>query len=259
MTEFARALAEKNFVVTAALTPPRGVNLKPLLDLAPMLAGRVDAVVVADNRNAVARQSPIAAGLELQRAGLEVIITVACRDRNRLALTSDLLAAAACGLRNILMVSGDFVTLGDQPETKPVYDLDSVQALHLAGELMAGRDLSGAVLDGAPDLFPGSTLAAAAAPLPPQILKFRKKLRAGAQFFITRPISDPEQLKYFLEQAGLPEVRILAGMEADTEADLERSAELVRAVRASELAAGVHLSLPADQNLLPQWLALCGL
>jgi len=259
MAKLAQALADKKFVVTVEMDPPRGVSTASLEALAGGLAGRVDAVVLSDNRGACPRQAPCwLAHCLCARAGLEVVMTLTCRDRNRLALTSEMLAAAAAGVENLLLVSGDFVSLGDHPGAKPVYDLDSVQALQLAAALMAGHDLGGQALADAPSFFLGSSLAAHANPLGPQIIKYRKKVQAGAGFFITQPLSSMETLRAFLAQAGEPGAPLLAGVEVGTSDELEAKADLARQIKAAGLAAGLHLSLPARPQEMPAFLSACG-
>ncbi len=246
MSSFGDALAAGEFVITVELDPPAGPDLAPLIDLASELNGQVDAFVISDNRLASARLSPVLAGQRLsQEAGAEVIVTLTCRDRNRLALTSEMLAAAAAGLDNLLLVSGDFVNLGDQPGAKPVYDLDSVQALVLAGGL-----------NGAARFLLGSGLAPEASPQPPQVMKFNKKLRAGAGFFMTKPLSGLAGLEAFVEAAGPLEAKLIAGVEVTDEAGPEAAATLAKEVKASGLAGGAHLSWPGAPQRLPELLAL---
>ncbi len=259
MAKFEEALAADKFVVTVELDPPRGGDLAALKKVAGQLKGRVDAVVLSDNRRAVARLNPLTAAEALKSDGVEVILTLTCRDRNRLALTSDLLAAQAAGVENVLLVSGDFVTLGDQPDAKPVYDLDSVQALQLAGRLAEGRDLSEAELDGPARFFLGGVVAVGANPLPPQVIKFKKKIQAGAGFFITLPLSGLDQLKNFIDHIGSTEAKIVAGVEAKTAEDLAAAASLFKEVKGSGLAAGAHLATPDHDESLVDLLDRCGL
>lgn len=259
MPELSQALSEKEFVVTVETDPPRGVETASLLKLAEALAGRVDAVVVSDHRGACPRQSPIWAGHLLNGRGMAVVLTMSCRDRNRLALTGDILAAAAAGLREILFVSGDFVTLGDHPGARPVYDLDSVQALQLAEALRAGGDLSGHPLEGAPDLIPGAAAALEANPLEAQLIKVRKKVQAGARFFITQPLRGVESLRAYLERAGKMEPPLIAGVEAAGPDEIANAARLFAEIRDSGLARGAHLTMPSAQSRLPELLKACGL
>jgi 5,10-methylenetetrahydrofolate reductase len=260
MPELSQALGQKDFVVTVELDPPRGVDVSKALALAGRLTGRVDAVVVSDHRQACLHQSPWwLAHLLQERAGLAAVMTLTCRDRNRLALTGDILAAAAAGVRELLLVSGDFVSLGDHPGAKPVYDLDSVQALQLARGLAGGKDLAGQALEGAPELYLGAVAALAAKPLEPQLIKFRKKIQAGAAFFISRPLKAVEELRAFLERHGPLGVPLIVGVEAKGAEDMSAAAALFKQLRDSRLAAGAHLSLPGAQDSLPDLLSACGL
>ncbi|MEW5912181.1 MAG: methylenetetrahydrofolate reductase [Thermodesulfobacteriota bacterium] len=252
MSKFSQALAAKDFVLTVELDPPRGPELGPLTELAKELAGKVDAVVISDNREAHARLSPLMAGQALvQHAGAEVVMTLTCRDRNRLALTSDLLAAAAAGVGNLMLVSGDFVSLGDQPGAKPVYDLDSVQLLQLAAELGQGRDLAGG-LEGPAIFFLGASLAPEARPLGPQLIKLKKKLAAGAGFLITKPLRGLEGLKEFASVAGELPVKLIAGLEVAAGAEPAEALALAKEIKAAGLAAGVHLAWPGEPQRLPE-------
>ena len=259
MGRFEEALSANEFVVTAELDPPRGADLERLKKLASRLDGFVDAIVLSDNRRAVARLNPLIPAEALGAGGVEVILTLTCRDRNRLALQSDLLAAKAAGVETVLLVTGDFVTLGDQPDAKPVYDLDSVQALQLASRLAEGRDLAEAQLEGPARFFLGAALAAGANPLPPQILKFGKKIEAGADFFISQPLDDLDQLKGFLAQIGKTEARIIAGVEVKAGEDLDAGARLFKEIKGSGLAVGVHLAAPDHDESLVDLLKRCGL
>jgi len=216
--ELRETLEKKGFVVTAELHPPKGTSLQALLAAADKLKGKVDAVTVSDNAGAVMRMSGWAACRALQERGLETILTVACRDRNRLALASDLLGAASLGARNLLCVSGDHVVLGDHREAKPVFDLDSVQLLQLAAELAEGHDGGGQALTGAPAFLLGAVVNPNSDPLGPQLLKFRKKVEVGARFFQTQAVFEVESFRAFAAQAreavsdGGAKVKVLAGV-----------------------------------------------
>jgi 5,10-methylenetetrahydrofolate reductase len=259
MSKLSDALAAGKFVVTVELDPPRGADLDPLGELAGRLSGKADAVVVSDNRGAIARMSPVMACRHLiANGGPEVIMTLTCRDRNRLGLTSELLAAAAAGVENLLVVSGDFVTLGDQPGSRPVYDLDSVQALLLASALAQGQDLAGELSGPAP-FYLGATLAPDASLLGLQTMKFMKKSKAGAAFFITKPIRDASGLEALAQQAGAGEAKIIAGLELEADQEPSGAAELAQALKAGGIAAGVHLACPDNQQRLPELVGQLGL
>ncbi len=247
-TSFAAALEDQSFAVCVELDPPKGACLEPLVAVTGSLAGRVDALVVSDNAGAQARMSPLAAAARLkQETRAPVVVTLNCRDRNRLALTSDILAAAAWGLGDLLLVSGDYVSLGDHPQARPVYDLDSVQALGLAAGLSQGRDLAGGRVDPAPELHLGAVVAAEATPLGPHLLKARKKVEAGARFLITLPLGQAGGLAKLREALeGLP-VKLLAGLQADDE-DLAAAAALAGKLREAG-ADGVHLRAGQPERL----------
>lgn len=250
MSKFSDALAGGKFVVTVELDPPRGPALKDLDALAQSLASKADAMVISDNRGAVARMSPVLAAHHLiKHTPAEVILTLTCRDRNRLALTSEMLAAAAGGVQNLLLVSGDFVTLGDQPGSRPVYDLDSVQALLLASQMAQGRDFSGE-LAGPVAFFLGAGLPVATEPPGLAGIKFAKKLKAGAGFFMTQPVSSAAQIEALAKLPSAAGTKIIAGLELKAEEEAGPLLELARELKGGGKAAGVHLACPeAPQRL----------
>ncbi len=211
-TSFRQVLQTKQFVVTAEIGPPKGTEIAKLQDNVSKLRSWVDAINVTDNQSAVMKLSSLAACRVVQEAGAEAILQVTCRDRNRLALQSDLLAAWVLGIRNVLCLTGDHVRIGDHPQAKPVFDLDSVQLLQVVGWLNQGRDCVGHPLEGATDFFPGAVVTPGAEPLAPQLLKFRKKIVAGAKFFQTQAIFDVDQLKRFLDAAQPDGIPILVGI-----------------------------------------------
>ncbi len=260
MTSLQEAMASDRFLVTAELEPPKGTDWEPLAELARSLGRRLDALVVPDNNRAQARLAPLATALLIKpQTDCELVITLACRDRNRLSLTSEMLAAGAAGLDNLLLVSGDFVSLGDHPGAKPVYDLDSVQALDLARNLAQGRDLGGNQLQGAPSFFPGATVAPGAEPRALQAMKARKKIEAGARFLISRPPQGLEELEALLAELGDIPVPLLVGVEVNQQVDEQAAARLVEEIKSRGLARGVHLSRPGDTSGLEALLDLCGL
>lgn len=215
-------LERGKFVVAAQLRPPRGAEADSLLKAARKLKGVADVVTVADNGGARLGMSPLAAAALLKAEGLEVVVTLSCRDRNRLALQADLLGAAALGLSDVLLVSGDHPSLGDQPSAQPVYDLDSVQLLQTAGLLMAGADLGGRSVSPAPRLFLGAAANPAAQPIEPQLLKLEKKMRAGARYVITQPVFDLRRYTEFLRRARSLGLKVLSGVRLLCTEDLDR-------------------------------------
>jgi methylenetetrahydrofolate reductase (NADPH) len=210
MSKLREALEAGNFPLVAEIRPPKGVTRDGWLAPLSSLQGKVTAFGVPDNEHARMRLSPLAAGVLVKEAGGEPLLHLACRDRNRLALESDLLGIGALGLENILALSGDYITLGDHPQAKSVYDADSVQLLQIARGLMEGHDCAGLPLEGNPNFYLGAVLIPEAEPLGPQLLKFRKKVAAGAQFFVTSPIFDLEKFRRWRESLGDAPVRILA-------------------------------------------------
>jgi len=144
--------------------------------------------------------------------GLEPVFQMTCRDRNRLALQSDLLSAAWLGIENVLALTGDHNVLGDHPESTPVFDLDSVNLLKTMSILEDGKDLAGNDLEGAPKFFKGAVVSPASDPLEPHLIKLEKKVRAGAQFIQTQAVYDAEQFEQFMEQVSHLDVPILVGI-----------------------------------------------
>lgn len=152
-SELQRKLATGAFVITAEVCPPKGCDSRLFVQQSVALSGVVDAINVTDNQGANMRISPLAASLLLLREGVEPILQLTCRDRNRLALQSELLGAAALGVANILALTGDHLSFGDHKDGKAVFDLDSVQLLECMKLLASGSDLAGKKLEGSPVFF----------------------------------------------------------------------------------------------------------
>ena len=205
-------LAAGEFVVTAEVCPPKGSDCSAFIRKARDLIHVVDAINVTDNQGANMRISPLAAAALLVHEGIEPIFQLTCRDRNRLALQSDLLGAAALGIVNVLALSGDHISFGDHSCGKPVFDLDSVQLLQTISGLMQGKDLSNAELQGVPSFFPGAAAAPEAEPFPLTLIKLGKKVAAGARFFQTQAIFAPEKLQTFNEAVKPLGARVIAGI-----------------------------------------------
>jgi methylenetetrahydrofolate reductase (NADPH) len=200
------------FAVTGEIGPPKGVDIEKCLHDAEELRNKVVAINVTDLQSAVMRIGSMAVCAKLVERGLEPVYQLTCRDRNRLALQSDLLSAWALGIRNALCLTGDHPVLGDHPEAKPVYDLDSVHLLKVASTLNRGIDMSGHELEGRPDFFLGAIVTPAADPLEPQVIKMEKKIEAGAKFFQTQAIYEPEKFEEFVNQAKRFNIPIMAGV-----------------------------------------------
>ncbi|OGW35829.1 MAG: 5,10-methylenetetrahydrofolate reductase, partial [Nitrospirae bacterium GWD2_44_7] len=199
------------FVVTAEVGPPKGTDIKEMLHHMVILKGKVDAVNVTDNQSAVMRICSMAVSRTAMEHGLEPIFQMTCRDRNRIGLQSDLLGASILGIKNVLCMTGDHVSAGDHKGAKPVYDVESVQLLKIVDGLNNGKDMSGNELKGSTDFFQGAVVTPEANPIEPQLIKFEKKIRAGAKFFQTQAIYDIEKFKDFMKHARKFPVKILAG------------------------------------------------
>jgi len=211
MSLLEQQLAAGRFVVTAEIAPPKGVDVAPALATASAFSG-VTAVNVTDNQGANMRMSPLAVAALLVREGIEPILQLTCRDRNRLALQSDLLGAAALGVENVLVLSGDHARFGDHPGAKSVFDLDSVQLLQVVDGLMAGHDMVGKSLTGIPRFFAGAAVTPEAEPFELMFQKFAKKVENGARFFQTQAVFDPVKLERFMAVARPLGVPVLLGV-----------------------------------------------
>jgi len=211
MSRLQQQLAAGRFVVTAEIAPPKGTEVAPALEKARAFSG-VTAVNVTDNQGANMRMSPLAVAALLAREGIEPILQLTCRDRNRMALQSDLLGAAALGIENVLILSGDHARFGDHPGAKSVFDLDSVQLLQVVNGLMAGRDMSGRPLSGVPRFFAGAAVTPEAEPFELMFQKFAKKVENGARFFQTQAVFEAVKLERFMSAAQPLGVPVLLGV-----------------------------------------------
>lgn len=199
------------FVVTAEVGPPKGTDIKEMKHHMELLKGKIDVVNITDNQSAVMRICSLAVCKIAMEHGLEPILQMTCRDRNRIGLQSDLLGAAVLGINNVLCMTGDHVSAGDHKGAKPVYDVESVQLLRIVDNLNNGRDMYGNEMKGATDFLQGAVVTPEANPLEPQLIKFEKKVRAGAKFFQTQAIYDIEKFREFMKYARKFPVKVLAG------------------------------------------------
>ncbi len=200
------------FVITSEIGPPKGTDIREILDDAAALKGRVDAINVTDLQSSVMRMGSLAVCHLLIEKGIEPVFQLTCRDRNRLALQSDLLSAAALGIENVVILTGDYPTLGDHPEAKPVFDLGSIELLEVARNLQAGTDMKGNPLKGAPKFCVGAVVNPGADPLEPEILKMERKIASGARFFQTQAVFDVAQFARFIDGTKHLKTTILAGV-----------------------------------------------
>jgi len=211
MSFLSEQLGNGQFVVTAEIAPPKGTDLSGALAAVEKLTG-ITAVNVTDNQGANMRLSSLALAARLQQQGTETVLQLTCRDRNRMALQSDLLGAASFGIENLLLLSGDHSKFGDHPDSRPVFDLDSVQLLDMAAGLMAGTDMAGKSLDGVPEFFPGAAVNPAAEPFELMFQKVAKKVDSGARFFQTQSVFDRETLERFMLAMQPLQVPVIAGV-----------------------------------------------
>ena len=212
MSKLKDALNSGKFVVTAEVAPPKGVYVTEMLENAELLRSRVDALNVTDQQSSVMRLGSLASCHLLIDRGIETIFQMTTRDRNRIALQSDLLSAYVMGVENVLCLTGDYVTLGDHPHAKAVFDLDSVGLLRAARSLEQGRDMSDKELKGVPKFFLGAVVTPGANPLEPQLFKMEKKVLSGAQFFQTQAVYEPAKFESFMKYAEQFKVPVLVGI-----------------------------------------------
>ena len=202
-------------VVTAEVGPLKGTDTTEIEEVAELLRGRVDAVNVTDQQSSVMRLGSLAVSHLLKERGLEPVFQITCRDRNRLALQSDLLSAYVLGIENVLAITGDLPSLGDHPQAKPVFDLDSVQLLQVITRLNEGYDMAGNELKGKPNLFPGAVVNPGAdteAAFELQLVKMEKKIAVGAKFFQTQAVYNPDDFARFMKRVEGFNVPVLAGI-----------------------------------------------
>ena len=190
------------FVVTAEVGPPKGIHVDHLVEEAKEYLSGITAVNVTDNQSSVMRMGSLPACVALKNAGLNPILQLTCRDRNRIALQSELLGAAMLGIDNILCLTGDHTKMGDHPGAKPVFDLDSVSLLHTVCQLEKGLDLGGQELVGEPPKFAkGAVVSPCSDSVDAQLAKMERKVMAGAEYFQTQAVFDSEKFISFMEKA----------------------------------------------------------
>ena len=199
---FQKRFKSGEFVVIAEMDMPKGVDISEVVMNARRIKGRVDAIVIPDMGNGVMKMSALGGGLLLSQEGLEPIMQICCRDRNRIALQGDLLSAHVLGIRSLVVVPGDDISYGDQIDAKPVNDLDAVGLLKAILSLQDGKDLAGIELKGAPSFVTGATMAPAEdGKMFDDELDFaRKKIEAGAGYLNAPPVFDIGRFQTFLEK-----------------------------------------------------------
>ncbi|MGQ5710496.1 methylenetetrahydrofolate reductase [Desulforudis sp. DRI-14] len=213
-----KALAEREFAVTAEIGPPRNASGESVRAKARLLKGFVHAANVTDCQSAVVRLASLAAALHVQAEGVEAVWQMTCRDRNRIAMQSDLLGAASLGIKNVLCLTGDHQKFGNHPAAKNVFDLDSVQMVEMVrrmrddGRFDCGDEIKGPL----PRFLIGAVENATAEPTALRLLRLRKKVAAGAQFIQTQGVFDLARFEVFMREAAdagiLENCRLLAGV-----------------------------------------------
>jgi methylenetetrahydrofolate reductase (NADPH) len=212
MSRLAEKIRAGAFIVTTELTPPKGVDLSELYAKADALRDYVDGLNLTDSPRARAAIEPTAVAHLLLDRGVEPIVQLTARDRNRIALQADLLGAAALGVSNFVFMRGDDPKEGDHPDAKAVFDLNTTQMLNAARALNEGRDLAGNPLKGAPDLFVGATANPAAENFEAEVANTRRKIDAGARFLQTQAVYDAASLQKFVAAVQPKDVAVLAGI-----------------------------------------------
>jgi len=210
--DFKDKILNKQFTVTGEIGPPKGIDLTLLKKDMAHFRGYVDACNVTDLQSSVMRVGSLVVSKLLLDNGIEPIFQVTCRDRNRLALQSDLLSAYVMGIKNVLSLTGDHPALGDHPDAKPVYDLDAVTLLDAISKLNSGVDMAGNDLKGKPEFFAGAVVNPGADPIEPEIIKMEKKIKAGARFFQSQAVFDIGVYERFAKMTGHLKVPVLAGI-----------------------------------------------
>ncbi len=212
--EISELVSKTPCVVTSELGPPKGTNMEPFFKAAAHLKDNVHAANVTDGQAGMMKLGSLAACHLLKDFGIEPVMQMTCRDRNRIAIQSDLLSASALGIRNVLVLTGDPIHIGDHPDAKPVFDLDAAALMAAIRGMGAGTDIRGNKLDGAPRFSIGAAMNPCVDDVETELSKTRKKLESGAQFFQTQGVFDPARFLKFVSlyrDAGF-KAPILAGI-----------------------------------------------
>jgi methylenetetrahydrofolate reductase (NADPH) len=198
---FEEILNAGTFLVTGEIGPPKGTAIDEMIEHIDLLKDKVHGMNITDNQSSVMRYPSLATALIIKEHGGEPNLQITCRDRNRLAIEADLLFAYSRGIRSLLCLTGDSIPVGDHKDAKAVFDLESVQLLQLIKAMEEGKDLGGNELNEPIKFYKGAIVTPEASPMEPQMIKFEKKVEAGAQFFQTQAVYDMENFKRFMEQA----------------------------------------------------------
>jgi methylenetetrahydrofolate reductase (NADPH) len=219
---FRDTLQSGKFIVTSEIGPPKGTNIEKMRHHIDLIKDKVDALNVTDHQSSVMRFPSLGGCLHIREQGGEPILQMTCRDRNRLALQADLLFGYTRGIRNVLCLTGDAVPVGDNKEAKGVFEFDSTQLIRMIRQMEKGKDMGGNDLDGSVEFCVGAIVTPEANPLEPQLIKFEKKVEAGAEFIQTQAIYDLDNFNKFMDYAHKFPVKILAGIVLLTSAKMAK-------------------------------------
>ena len=233
VSRFEGKLGSTRFLVTMEANPPKGTDLSDILRAVEGVRGLVDAINVTDGSGAIMRACSLAVAKAVLDAGVDPILQMTCRDRNRLALQADLLGASILDIRNLLLLTGDDPKAGDHPDAKPVFDVNSATLMQVARGLAQGKDMAGKELKGAPQFCLGAAADPGAKDLNVEMQKFKAKLDGGAQFFQTQAVFNAEQFGAFMSRAKAFGTPVLAGIL------LVKSAKMARYM--NERVWGIHV------------------
>lgn len=202
------------FVVLGEFEPPKGADFSGLADNANRVKGRLDAIVVPEMGNAVMRASSLGGCAFLERHGFETVLQICCRDRNRLALQADILAAAALGIPNLMVVPGEDISFGDHHQARAVFDLDHIQLLEGIDSLQQGKDMAGIELNGSPRFFVGSVINAGVTggALDIEMEELNRKIDLGVRFVITTPVFDLSRFRKLMGRIDTGRVAVIPGV-----------------------------------------------
>jgi 5,10-methylenetetrahydrofolate reductase len=211
LMQFRKKLEEGRFAILAEMEPPKGVDTSVMCGNAVKVKGKVDAFLVPEMSNAVMRMSSLGGAMLLQSKGVESVMQACCRDRNRIALQADLLAAYACGITSVMAVTGQEPGYGDHHQARAVYDIDSLGLLSAIDALQNGRDMAGIELAGAPDFLVGAAVNAGAPDISPEVEadEMKKMIDAGVRFFVTPPLFSLDSIAPVLKRIDRERVHII--------------------------------------------------
>ncbi len=212
MSLLQKALESGEFAVTAELAPPKGTDFSHALQNAELFGDRVHAINVTDFQSSSLKATSLAMCKALIDLGLEPVFQITGRDRNRIAIQGEMLSAGFFGVKNLLALTGDHTTVGDNPGAKPVYDLDSIGILQAAAMLASGIDMGANKLEGSPSFFLGASVTPEYDPIELQLIKMKKKIIAGAKFFQTQAVYDIRTIEKFKEVTKHLNTKILIGI-----------------------------------------------